>query len=190
MKKLYRDMPDVYLEHFYLRTIKKIDAKDMFDYGSDPLVTQFLNWGPFTQLKEAKRSITHIFFPRLRSGLPVGYAIIDTKSSKMIGTIDFHSKIKGEHGAEIGFVLNRNFWNKGIMTEALSAMIRIGFDYLGYDFIRIRHLRMNGASQKVIEKNGFKFVKVGPYILEKANGIIKDELLTYELFKEDYHGNK
>ncbi len=190
MKKPYRHMPDVYLESFYLRTISKSDAKDMFEYGKDPLVTAFLNWGPFTQLSEAKKSITKIFYPRLRDGLPIGYAIIDLETSKMIGTIDFHSKIKGEQGAEIGFALNRNYWNKGIMTEAVTAMIHIGFEHLGYEFIRIKHLKKNGASRKVIEKNGFKFVKEEPYILEKASGTIKDELLTYELFKEDYHGNK
>ena len=183
-------MPDIFLDHFYLRTIKKIDAKDMFEYGSDPLVTQFLNWGPFNQMKEAKKSITQIFFPRIKAGLPIGYAIIDLETSKMIGTIDFHSKIKGEHGAEIGFALNRHFWNQGIMTEALSAMLHIGFNHLGYEFIRIRHLKQNQASKKVIEKNGFKYIKIEPYIVDKETVIIKDELLTYELYKEDYHGNQ
>ena len=190
MKKPYKNMPNIYFEDFYLRTIKKSDAKDMFDYGTDKLVTQFLNWGPYTQLKEAKKTIKNIFFPRLKDGLPIGYAIIDAQTSKMIGTIDFHSKIRSEHGAEIGFALHRSYWNKGMMTEALSAMIRIGFEHLKYDFIRIKHLKINVASQRVIEKNGFKFIRQEPFVLEKPNGMIKGELLTYELSKEDYYGNK
>lgn len=189
MKKLYESMPTVYFDDYCLRTIKKSDAKDMFEYGKDPEVTQYLNWGPFIMLSEAKKSISNIFFPRIREGLPKGYSIIDTRKSKMIGTIDFHSKIKGVNGAEIGFVIHKDYWNQGIMSKALKKMVQIGFDYLGYDIIKIKHLKSNIASQKVIEKAGFKYIKSEKYMLEKRDYILKDDLLTYELFKEDYHVN-
>ncbi|MBU1141258.1 MAG: GNAT family N-acetyltransferase [Firmicutes bacterium] len=190
MEKPYRKMPPIYLGDYMLRTIKKSDAKDMFEYGKNIEVTRYLNWGPFHTLSEAKKSIKNIFYPRLKEELPIGYAIIDVKSLKMIGTIDFHSKMKGENGAEIGFVLHIDYWNKGIMTNALDAMIKIGFEYLGYEHLKIKHLKSNIASQKVIEKSGFKFVKVEPYSIEKYHRILRDELLTYELLKEDYHGNQ
>jgi [ribosomal protein S5]-alanine N-acetyltransferase len=59
----------------------------------------------------------------------------------MIGTIDFHSKIKKENGAEIGFVLHQDYWNQGIMSKCLNTVIDIGFDHLSYDFIKIKHLK-------------------------------------------------
>jgi len=190
MKKLYKLMPSVYFDDYCLRTIKKSDAKDMFEYGKDPEVTQFLNWGPFILPIEAKKSITTIFYPRLKEGLPRGYAIIDLKKSKMIGTIDFHSKINNVNGAEVGFVIHKDYWNQGIMSNALNRLIQIGFEYLGYDLIRIKHLKNNVASQKVILKNGFKYIKSEMYILEKKDQVLKDELLTYELTREDYHVNQ
>ncbi len=190
MKKLYKIMPTVYFDNYCLRTIKKSDAKDMYEYGKDPEVTQFLNWGPFILPKEAKKSISTIFYPRLKDGLPKGYAIIDMRKSKMIGTIDFHSKIKSVNGAEIGFVIHKDYWNQGIMTKALHRIVQIGFDYLGYEVIKIKHLKENIASQKVIQKVGFKYIKSEKYILEKRNYVLKDELLTYELSREDYHVNQ
>lgn len=190
MKKAYHQMPVIDLGDFELRTIKKGDYKDMFEYGRDPLVTKYLNWGPFVSMIEAKNSIKHIFLPRLKEALPIGYAIIDKKKAKMIGTIDFHSKIKGEHGAEIGYVIHRDYWNRGIMTQALKRVVEIGFDHLNYDRIMIKHLKANIASQKVIEKAGFKRIRTERYYLEKRTEIISDELLVYELKKEDYHVNQ
>ncbi len=183
-------MPSLKFGNYELRTIKKQDAKDMFDYGKDIEVTQYLNWGPFVLESEAINSIKHIFFPRIRQGLPIGYAIIDMKKQKMIGTIDFHSKIKSVNGAEIGYVIHKDYWNKGIMSNALKKVVEVGFEYLDYQVIRIKHLKLNVASQKVIEKAGFKFIKSEPYFLEKSTSLIKDQLLSYELYKEDYYGNK
>jgi [ribosomal protein S5]-alanine N-acetyltransferase len=187
MKKPYLKMPEIHFGEYKLRTIKKSDAKDMFEYGKNPEVTRYLNWGPFTLLSEAKQTIKFIFYPRIKEQLPIGYAIVDVKSNKMIGTIDFHSKIKGINGVEIGYVLHQDYWNKGIMTKALVEMIQIGFDYLNYDLLRIKHVKNNAASQKVIEKAGFTFKSKIPYTYEKQKMVINDELLIYELLKEDYH---
>ncbi len=190
MKKPYKHMPVITFDDIMLRTITQKDYKDMFDYGKNHEVVRYLSWGPFSIPKEAKKSIQHIFYPRLKKGLPIGYAIVDLKTSKMIGTIDFHSKIKDEQGAEIGFVLHHDYWNKGIMTQALKEMIKVGFDYLGYDYIRIRHLGQNIASQKVISKAPFKLKSIEPFRIEKAARVIEDDMYTYEMTKEDYHGSQ
>lgn len=190
MKKRYKKMPEVYLTRVKLRTIEKKDYLDMYDYGKSHEVTRFLTWGPFTDEKQALYAIKHIFFPRLKEGLPRGYAIIDLKTDKMIGTIDFHSKIKGENGAEIGFALHKDYWNLGIMTEALNKLIDIGFSYLGYDFIKIRHLKGNIASEKVIKKTPFERIFEAPYTLEKAIGIYPDVMVHYMITKEKYYGSE
>lgn len=183
-------MPEIRLSQVKLRTIKKKDYLDMFDYGKRKEVVKFLSWGPFVLEKEALYSIKKIFLPRLKQGLPIGYAIIDLKTDKMIGTIDFHSKQKHENGAEIGYVLHPDYWNRGIMSEALNQMIEIGFKHLKYDFIRIRHLKENVQSGKVIAKTPFRYVKSEPFVLEKSYEILKDEMLYYELSKENYDGNQ
>lgn len=189
-RKPYKHMPKVYFGEYMLRTLKVRDYHDLFEYGKDAEVTKYLNWGPMVLSIEAKRSIKEIFFPRLKNGLPIGYAIVDKKRRKMIGTVDFHSLINDQNAAEIGYVIHKDYWGKGIMTQAVKELIRLGFDYLEYDKIVIKHLSKNIGSQRVIEKSGFKYLKREPYTLKKVNSIIQDDMLIYEITKEDYHGSK
>lgn len=189
-KKPYKHMPKVIFGDYMLRTIKKRDYRDLFEYGKDPEVTKFLNWGPMVLSIEARRSIKDIFFPRIKNGLPIGYAIVDIKKNKMIGTVDFHSKIDDQYAAEIGYVIHKDYWSKGIMTQAVKELIRLGFTYLNYDKIIIKHLSKNIGSKRVIEKSGFKYLRKEPYTLKKRNSIISDDMLIYEMTKEDYHGSK
>ena len=56
---------------------------------------------------------------------------------------------------EIGYLLNRDQWSKGIMTRAVGEICRIAFEEL--DLLRITGLvyAPNIASRRVLEKNGF-----------------------------------
>lgn len=69
---------------------------------------------------------------------------------------------------EIGYLLLKDFWSKGIMTEAVHQICEAAFAEL--DIIRITGLvyAPNTASQRVLERNGF--VKEG---LQK-NAVYKD----------------
>lgn len=190
MKKPYKHMPKIVFGNYMLRTIKVSDYHDLFEYGKDPLVTKFLTWGPMVLSIEAKRSIKEIFYPRIKNGIPRGYAIIDIEKKKMIGTVDFHSKVKDAKIAEIGYVIHKDYWGQGIMTQAVKKLIDLGFSYLEYDKIIIKHLSKNIGSQKVIEKSGFTLIKKEHYILKKRNLVISDDMLSYELTKEAYDERK
>jgi [ribosomal protein S5]-alanine N-acetyltransferase len=186
----FKNMPIIVFDDFMLRTIKKSDYKDLYAYGKDHEVTKFLSWGPLVHPIEAKRSIIEVFYPRLKQGLPRGYAIIDVKLNKMIGTVDFHTKSPKRNQVEIGYALHKDYWHQGIMTKAVKHLIKIGFEYLEYDKIIVKHLSQNIGSQKVIVKNGFEYIKKEPYLLEKSTHIIKDDMLTYQMTKEQYYGSK
>jgi ribosomal-protein-alanine N-acetyltransferase len=190
MKKPYKNMPIISFDHYMLRTIKKSDYKDMYIYGKDDETTKYLSWGPFLDPLEAKYSITKIFYPRVKQGLPIGYAIIDTNKNQMIGTVDFHTKPMNRNYAEIGYVIHKDYWGQGIMTKAVNALVKIGFEHLNYDKIIVKHISKNIGSKKVILKSGFNYVKKEPYILEKRSYVLSDELLTYEMTKEQYNERK
>jgi [ribosomal protein S5]-alanine N-acetyltransferase len=190
MEKKFLRMPIVVFGQYMLRTIKKSDYLDLYHYGVDKDVTKYLTWGPFENEKEAKQAISKVFYPRLKKGLPIGYAIIDLEQDKMIGTIDFHTLIKEENGAEIGFALHKDYWNQGIMSQALKIMITIGFDYLNYDIIYAKHLSKNLASQRVIEKAGFHFTSTEVIRKLKSTGVIDDKVFVYTLRKDQDYGNQ
>ena len=56
---------------------------------------------------------------------------------------------------EIGYFLLTDFWSKGIMTQAVGQICDAAFSEL--DIIRVTGLvyAPNGASKRVLEKNGF-----------------------------------
>ena len=59
---------------------------------------------------------------------PLGvWAICDKKTNQMIGSIKFEKldEIKGE--AELGYFLRKDFWGKGLMTEAVKELVYLSF---------------------------------------------------------------
>lgn len=182
----YDKMPTIELTHVLLRTIKESDYPDLFAYGSDPEVTQFLSWGPMEKPSEALWAIQHVFLSRLKKKIPAGYAIVDKRSKKMIGTIDFHTVNHKDNFAEIGYALHRDYWSMGIMTECLQAMIKVGFDYLGFNRIEVRHVSDNLGSEKVIKKCDFRFEGIlrKSYYDERKDAYY--DIVTYAILKKEY----
>ena len=183
-KKQLFDMPIIDTENFIMRPVELNDAKDMFEYGSDIEVVATLPWGPYSNLEEVRSSIENLFLNRPDKGIPVAYAIIWKENNKMIGTCDFHTFSNFNKSGEIGYVLNKKYWGRGIITKAVMSLIEVGFEYLDLIRIQIKHSTVNDGSRRVIEKCGF--IKEG---LLRKDGIIKGEAqdnVVYSLIKSDY----
>jgi len=60
--------------------------------------------------------------------------------------------------AELGYWLAPALWRQGLMTEAAHAVVRWGFETLGLHKIKVGCVSENGASRRVIEKVGFRYV--------------------------------
>jgi len=58
--------------------------------------------------------------------------------------------------ASFGYVLNRNYWNHGYMTEALEAILKLCFEDLELNRVEATHYVGNEASGKVIENCGMR----------------------------------
>jgi [ribosomal protein S5]-alanine N-acetyltransferase len=63
-----------------------------------------------------------------------------------------------EHArAEMAYVLARSHWGRGLMTEAVRAVIRFGFERMGLNRIEARCISENAASARVMEKAGMTY---------------------------------
>ena len=144
-------MPQLYTERLVLRKLNANDAQDIFEYSQDPEVARYVLWYPHKSLSES-RFFLKCLMRQYRNQEPASYGIALRDTGKVIGTIGF-SYINEEHlCAEIGYSLARNQWNKGIMTEALSAMIDYGFNRLRLHRIEATHDVRNPSSGRVMEK--------------------------------------
>lgn len=154
--KIFSEMPTFTTEHLRLRPMHVTDAQDMFDYARRQSVTSFLLWEPHPNLSYTRDYLRYIE-SRYALGDFYDWAIIDLESERMIGTCGF-AKINTDHdSAEIGYVLNPDFWGRGYAVEAAERVIEFGFSALGLHRIEARFMKGNERSLRVMEKLGMTF---------------------------------
>lgn len=73
----------------------------------------------------------------------------------MAGNIGFWRMKKEHHRAEIGYMLLPQYWNQGIMSEAMKAVLKYAFDQMKLHSIEADINPENTASAAILEKHGF-----------------------------------
>ena len=184
----FRDIPTLHTERLTLRRMLKRDAADMYEYASDPAVTEFLLWEPHINLKYTSRYLAFIQ-SKYRAGEFFDWAVIDNCESKMIGTCGFTSFDYENNSAEVGYVLNPSFWHKGIAPEALFEVIKFGFTVLKLNRIEAKYMLGNDNSRRVMEKVGMRFEGVsrdsifvrGHYVSVGVCSVLRRDFMKYYL---------
>lgn len=132
------------------RNVTLDDIYDINEFATDNEVTKFLSWDIHRSLIETEKVIKDIFIPN-----KYVFAIVEKISNKCIGIFEFRLEVKNS-ALHFGYVLNRNFWNKGYMTETLKYMLDYAFNTLKVNRVYSVHIKENIASSKVMEKCGLK----------------------------------
>jgi len=178
MEILY-DNEQIETERLVLRKSRKNDVSDMLEYASDEMTVKYLVWAGAKTEDEMLEGIINFHWSR-----PGIWAIELKENSKCIGAIDIRLKTEHEK-AELGFVLNRHYWNSGYMTEALSAVLKLCFNELGLNRVEAVHYVGNEGSGRVMQKCGMKFEGVSEQGL-KIKGAFRD-IVRYGITKEQWH---
>jgi RimJ/RimL family protein N-acetyltransferase len=74
-----------------------------------------------------------------------------------IGLLYHEDWPEGEHKTEVGWLLDRSFWRRGLATEGAVASVRFGFEKLGLERIISIIRPENAASRQVAERAGLTF---------------------------------
>lgn len=152
-----------------LRRFEEKDAKDMYEnWAGDPEVCRYLSWGPHTNVEASRKRILSWLEGYKRDNSYV-WAIEFKRSGNAIGSISMELSDDRSESCEIGYCLAKEYWSRGIMTEALVAVMHYLLYEIGYRIIQAKHDNMNTASGRVMQKAGMVFYK-----LENRAGIRKD----------------
>lgn len=73
----------------------------------------------------------------------------------VIGTCGFHNWVHGDHRADVGYDLLPAYWGQGLMREALTAVLRHGFQVMELHRIQAMVDPRNNRSQRLLERLGF-----------------------------------
>ncbi|MDX1932792.1 MAG: GNAT family N-acetyltransferase [Capsulimonadales bacterium] len=141
--------------HLTLRPIRISDAESMFDFATDPEVTRYLPWEADTTLT-AVRSWLSEQVQRRQHGHSLAFAIVDRETGVMIGSTDLMDLKVRRGQAELGYLLSRHYWNRGLMSEATTLTVDFAFRELHLQKIYAWVDQANVASRRVLEKLGME----------------------------------
>jgi len=151
---LFAIFPQLETPRLMLREITLDDAVEVFRIYSDPQVMRYWGSPPLRSIDEARRKIEDIT-AAFRDKDGIRWGITRKGSNRLIGSCGHWRLMKAHFRSEIGYELAPEYWDQGIMTEALGAVIRFGFEAIGLHSIEAQIDPANLASRKVLEKLGF-----------------------------------
>jgi ribosomal-protein-alanine N-acetyltransferase len=145
-------------ERLVLRPFKWDDLDDFFGYASVDGVGEMAGW-PHHENKDQSKEILANFIDE-----DTDFALVLKETGRVVGSLGVKSygaedkltEFDGYKGREIGYVLAKDQWGKGLMAEAVSAVINHLFDEIDLDFLTCGYYDFNNQSKRVQEKCGFK----------------------------------
>lgn len=152
-----------------LRPWRESDLEDLYAYARIDGVGQMAGWKPHASIGESAQ-ILQIFLRENKT-----LALEERASGKVIGSLgmeevrNLDASFDALQGREVGYVLRKSCWGRGLMPEAVAAIIEYSFDRLRYDFLTCCHFQWNTQSRRVIEKSGFQFYKNISYETRMGN---------------------
>jgi RimJ/RimL family protein N-acetyltransferase len=116
------------------------------------------------------------------------YSIIDLKTNELIGNCGFLDIDHVNQTAETGiFIGNKNLWNKGYGTEALTLLIDYGFKALNMHNILLRVYEYNKNAIRCYEKIGFQHIGKRRGALDR--NLEKHDIIFMDLLKNEFYGS-
>ncbi len=164
-----------------LRRWKPLDFQAFLHFAGDPEVMLPAGSKPAQGLQEAEIQ----FHRALRD--EGCYALVLKGTGEPIGKIKFQEDLRRfrVNSLSIGYELARAYWGRGLMAEALSAMVEYAFRRRGVEVLAISHFAQNQRSRRVIEKCGFRYEGTILRGFRRFDGQVFDDV-CYSITREEY----
>lgn len=149
-------------ERLVLRKFREEDFEDYYAYAADREMNRMMGQYDLSDREEARSG-----FDWLKDKEERSYAIFLKESGKVIGNLnvtalpDFLTEmdlaqLRGKRGVCLSFCLSRDYRRRGLMEEAVRAVIDELFRVEGMDYVQCGHFDFNLPSEKFQEKLGFQ----------------------------------
>lgn len=163
--------PQLTTNRLVLRQLIAADATAISALRSNATVNQYLNRPKTTTLAEAIVFIDKIT-TAINNNQSLYWVIASKESNQLMGTICLWNIVAEEDTAEIGYELHPDFQGKGIMLEALKAVIDFAFNTIQLKVITAFAVAENIASLKSLERSGFELDVSGKYAGQSDEGCV------------------
>lgn len=141
-------------ERVRVRLLAESDLPALFEVNADDAVTALLPYATWTAPADGAA-----WFKRMAdlqaTGLALQFVVADKASDKAIGTCLLFRLEEGSRRAELGYALGRAHWGRGLMQEALLALLDRAFGPMALRRVEAEVDVRNPASARLLQRLGF-----------------------------------
>jgi ribosomal-protein-alanine N-acetyltransferase len=145
--------PTIELDGARLRPLRAADADALYAYLRDPAVTQLTSY-PVVSVPMVEGMIERSL-SRWAAGEPSRWGVALQHDNQVIGTCGFNDYSQVHRWAELAYDLAQAHWGKGLMRQAVAAVLQWAFRQDQVDrvhaFVRVDNTR----SERLLERSGF-----------------------------------
>lgn len=149
------EFPILETERLKLIEIQEEFVDNVFEIFSNEEILRFYGMSPFTQKEQAVNMIDS-FSKNFQAKRSIRWGIIAKDTSEFVGTVGLNNLVISGKRTEIGYDLLPEHWRKGIVSEAVEAVIKYCFEELALYRIAAVTFPENEASFKLLLKLGFQ----------------------------------
>lgn len=154
-KPTSRTVPTLETSRLLIRCLRMEDAPAMLDILSDEETVRFWGRPMMTELSQAE-TYTRENLQWMEDGHCLYWGLEEKTSGRMIGTCTLFRLDSDNRRGEIGYLLNRAYWQQGLMSEALECVIAYAFGELKLHRLEADTDPDNIASIRILERFGFQ----------------------------------
>ena len=167
-----------------LRRFVESDAEAMFqNWASSAENLTYVTWDPHSDVEVTRNSIRNWIASYANPNYYKWAICLKENPEQVIGDISIVAMDENDSSCEIGYILGQNYWGRGMMTEALKAVLDFCFTQADFQKVRARYASLNPASGRVMEKAGMSYLKTIANGVERKDYVA--DLIYYQISREE-----
>lgn len=177
MKTPFYPFPILSTPRLILRQMMADDVMDLFSMRSDPRMNSYTD-----SVEDRTLADTGAYIDKMNCGIAGGrwivWAMEDLESHKVVGSISLWNLNDEDHSGELGYGIHPDFQRRGLMKEALRAVVEYGWRVMGLRKIEAYTEIDNAPSNGLLERCGFHWVQT----IEEA-GVRKPQVFVMKVYR-------
>ena len=150
----FHPFPVIETERLTLRRITLTDIPFVFSVRSDAEIMKYID-KPLAKSEADVMPLFEQMETALAANLGISWILVLKETAQPVGQIGFWRIDRENHRAEVGYILSKAFFGKGLGSEALKLALTYGFTTLKFHSIEANVNPENLASNRILEKQGF-----------------------------------
>lgn len=148
--------PTLTTARLVLRGFEPSDEDAVFAYASDAETTRYMLWERHRSRDDTRAFLDDYLAIAYAAGVHEYAICLREEPARVVGSIGLRKDAAHQTG-ELGYILHRDHWGKGLVVEAARALIDHAFERERLERIEVVAFAENARSRRVPEKLGFAF---------------------------------